>query len=74
MVNKMIAVSVVRARTVGVRTQANPSHMTVARTAPAVPGPQGQNPAPNPVAMTTASLEGCSIAVQNYLFYPKNRR
>jgi hypothetical protein len=35
--------------------------MAVARTAPAVPGPQGQNPAPKPVPMTTGSKEGLLI-------------
>jgi hypothetical protein len=32
-----------------------------------VPGPHGQNPAPNPVAMTTGSTGSCFIRAANLL-------
>jgi hypothetical protein len=65
-VNTTISVSVVKKRLVGDSRYERANHIAVASTAPAVPGPHGQKPAPNPVARTTASIElrfilGCKI-------------
>ena len=54
-VKMRISAKVEKISAVGERIKESPSHIAVARIAPAVPGPHGQNPAPNPVAMTTGS-------------------
>lgn len=45
--------------------------MAVATTAPAVPGPQGQKPAPKPVPMNTGMMDGRFIMkCKSTFFFP----
>ena len=61
-VNKTMRVNVVKNKVVGLNVTAIASHRIVARKAPAVPGPHGQNPLPKPVPIITANSGGRSIS------------
>ena len=63
-VNRMISVNVALKSTIGESHRLIAHQIIVASTAPAVPGPQGQKPAPKPVPMMTDIVDGFSIAMQ----------